>query len=102
MECVAALQGSRHVMSQPRNLALLSRHLWSRSRLDRFVDLELSPSDQLRIREHLHECKKCEGDVAALLGLKEALRARVGLGASADAIERLEAWISDEMPSVLG
>lgn len=89
-------------MEQSRPLGRMSRHLWSRSRLERFVDREMSSTDQDRVRSHLAECVDCETEVAELLGLKEALRSHVGLRGSPEAIARLQSWIKNEMPSVLG
>ena len=38
-----------------------------------YMDGELSPEDRARLEEHLKGCETCQGELAALTGLKEEL-----------------------------
>lgn len=46
----------------------------------------------------MHECPDCHTEVAELLGLKAALRERIGLGVDEAAINRLQQWAEVELP----
>lgn len=92
---------SGEAVASPGRGGRMLRHLWSRTRLERLVDAELTGPDATKVQHHLVECPGCEAEVAALLGLKTALRSRVGLSADPAAIDRLERWISKQFPSVL-
>lgn len=79
----------------------MTRHLWAKGRLERFVDQELGDDLARRVQEHIDECAMCRGEVTSLLGLRAALQQRLGLRVDADSIARLRAWATDELPTLL-
>ena len=78
----------------------IARHMWSRSRLGQFVDDELDPALAARVQVHLDECIHCRAEVSSLLGLKTALVQRLGRRADAETVARLQAWATDELPTL--